>query len=178
MKPISILTTLLTLLLLACSSNQLENSQVQNNAKQTPKISLNKLEVTDSISILEKLFSNKKLDEFILNQNLPFSQSYDTIINDERGIKIGNRINYQQSYIQWMDSAIITIASIKNKEIKMYNGIEIGMSFQAFSEAIKLNDNNFRFDTLSFVVPFLNNRTEFIFSNNQLKEIYCENLPD
>ncbi|MCX6352231.1 MAG: hypothetical protein NTX03_10260 [Bacteroidetes bacterium] len=141
-------------------------------------VGTNKQTISDTIGLgyNYNLLKEKTIKEFIQKQNIKFEILSDTVINDERGIVIGKKLIYNESFVQWINDSSISRLEINNPEISLNYGIHCDMSKDELIKNLKLKP--FHFDTLTFGIGFLENRVDFYFSGGKLKRIYLENLPD
>jgi hypothetical protein len=99
----------------------------------------------------------------------------DTVIHDERGVFIGKRLSYKGSFLQWLDR-VVTRLQVVDPEIRLNHGIHCRMTKPEFIQATGFDIS--RHDTLELQTGFMENRTEFYFSDGKLTKIILENMPD
>jgi hypothetical protein len=103
----------------------------------------NKLTISDSDYKFLNILEHQKLSDFLkcysLNGNI--INKPDTIINDERGVHIGNKLTFLSSVFYWYNDSLFFAASIKDKEISLTNGLKIGMTENELKSLIFLQNN-------------------------------------
>lgn len=181
-----VLITLLALNACDANQNQQKQSQAPPAVKETPPPGGSDLIQSaipghpSYLAILDatgfEIVAAKTPNEFIGQQAVKFQSTPDTVINDERGVFVGQRLTYKDSFLQWLDRKRVTRMVIVDPEIQLKHGIHCRMTKSEFIRATQFDVS--RHDTLELQTGFLQNRTEFYFANGELTKVVLENLPD
>ena len=133
----------------------------------------------DSLSICYKPLPQKSPRALREGQRLPFVQSMDTVINDERGLIMGPKFVLASSYIQWDDQNRVSRLFVEDARIKLSRGLHVGMP-QA--QVLRLLGWQGRLanqpDTLSLDSGFLDNGVDFVFRQGRLASVSLVNEAD
>jgi hypothetical protein len=122
------------------------------------------------------LLAEGTLPAFMAAQGSGFSLAPDTVINDERGVFMGQRRRRGHSYIQWLDSSHITHAYIADADITLTHGLRVGMTKHQVQQRLGLA--GLPPDTLSFDTGYMTNHCTLFFHHNRLHTVALEDMPD
>jgi hypothetical protein len=122
------------------------------------------------------LLQEKTLPAFLAAQGQGFTTTIDTIINDERGVFLGQRLHRGTSYIQWLDSSKVTRALIVDASIRLTHGLHVGLTKRQVQQQLGLA--TLPPDTVSFDTGYVTNHCTLFFHQNRLHTVSLEDLPD
>jgi hypothetical protein len=122
------------------------------------------------------LLAEGTLPAFMAVQGTGFTLAPDTVINDERGIFMGQRLRRGHSYIQWLDSSKVTHAYIADADITLTHGLRVGMTKAQVQQRLGLS--RLPPDTLSFDTGYMTNHCTLFFYQNRLHTVALEDMPD
>jgi hypothetical protein len=122
------------------------------------------------------LLSEGTFPAFMAAQGKGFSVTPDTVINDERGVFMGQRLRWGHSYIQWLDSNKVTHAYIVDANITLTHGLRVGMTKHQVQQYLGLS--RLPPDTLSFDTGYMSNHCTLFFHQNRLHTVALEDMPD
>jgi hypothetical protein len=133
----------------------------------------------DSLNICYKPLPQKSPRAFREGQRLPFVQSTDTVINDERGLVLGPKFVLGSSYIQWDDQNRVSRLFVADARIKLSHGLHVGMpQLQVLRQLGWQGHLANQPDTLSLDSGFLDNGVDFVFRQGRLASVSLVNEAD
>jgi hypothetical protein len=133
------------------------------------------LVTTDTLEFFP-LLQEKTLPAFLAAQGQGFTVATDTVISDERGLFLGQRLRRGNSYIQWLDSNKVTRAYITDAGIRLTHGLQVGITKRQVQQQLGLA--TLPPDTLSFDTGYMTNHCTLFFHQNRLHTVSLEDLPD
>jgi hypothetical protein len=122
------------------------------------------------------LLAESTLPAFMAAQGKGFTLALDTVINDEQGLFMGQRLRRGQSYIQWLDSSKVTHAYIVDADITLTHGLRVGMTKRQVRQRLGLS--RLPPDTLSFDTGYMSNHCTLFFHQDRLHTVALEDMPD
>jgi hypothetical protein len=133
----------------------------------------------DSLGICYKPLPQESPRAFREGQRLPFVQSTDTVLNDERGLILGPKFVLGSSYIQWDDQNRVSRLFIADARIKLSHGLHVGMpQLQVLRQLGWQGRLANQPDTLSLDSGFLDNGVDFVFRQSRLASVSLVNEAD